>query len=87
MFSFEVNDMTCGHCVGAITRALQDIDPGAEVQVDLASHRVSVRSAARAAETFSRAIREAGYTPVLMNDAVSVAAAGSTTGRSGCCCR
>jgi len=63
MIAFEVNDMTCGHCVGAITKALKDADPAAQVQIDLASHRVQVESTAGAAE-LEEAIREAGYTPV-----------------------
>lgn len=31
MITFEVNDMTCGHCVGAITKAVGFVDPGAKV--------------------------------------------------------
>jgi copper chaperone len=29
MVTFEVNDMTCGHCVSAITKAVAFVDPGA----------------------------------------------------------
>ena len=57
---FAVNDMTCGHCVGAVKRALEEAFPGADVAVDLATHRAEfVGDADKGAE----AIREAGYTP------------------------
>ena len=64
MLAFEVNDMSCGHCVGAITKALKEADPDARVEVDLPAHRVLVQSAVASAEALEEAIREAGYTPV-----------------------
>jgi len=63
MIAFEVQDMTCGHCARAITQAVQAVDPGAQVQIDLAAHRVAIESA-QAAAALGDAIREAGYTPV-----------------------
>lgn len=62
MFDFDVNDMTCGHCVAAITRAVQDASPGAEVDIDLPSRRVRVNGASDVAAIVA-AIREAGYSP------------------------
>ncbi|WP_374673014.1 heavy-metal-associated domain-containing protein [Ideonella sp.] len=64
MLTFEVKDMTCGHCVGAITQALQAADPAARVEIDLASHRVQVQPAAADATALAQAIADAGYTPV-----------------------
>jgi len=32
---FDVVGMTCGHCVRAVTEAVQHVDPTATVQVDL----------------------------------------------------
>jgi copper chaperone len=64
MIAFEVNDMTCGHCVGTITKALQAVDKDASLRFDLASHQVRVEPASADAETLEAAIREAGYTPV-----------------------
>lgn len=66
MIAFQVNDMTCGHCVGAVTRALQELDPQAKVQIDLATHRVEVEPAKADATQISEAIAEAGYTPVAL---------------------
>jgi copper chaperone len=64
MITFQVDDMSCGHCVAAITRAVKEADPDAQVQVDLGSHRVSIEPGAADAQALADAIREAGYTPV-----------------------
>lgn len=64
MIAFDVQDMTCGHCVSTITQALKAADPGAEVQIDLSAHRVQVQPATASAGQLEEAIREAGYTPV-----------------------
>jgi copper chaperone len=64
MIAFTVNDMTCGHCVGTVTRAIEAVDPGARVTVDLAAHRVVIEPRATGAEALVAAITEAGYTPV-----------------------
>ena len=84
MITFEVNDMTCGHCVSAITQALKGIDKDAKVQIDLASHRVQVEtsSASATAGELAQAIKAAGYTPV----AVEAAAGDVAAPQRGCCC-
>jgi copper chaperone len=64
MIAFEVNDMTCGHCVSTITKAVKDADRQARVQIDLARHRVEIEPAAAGADELADAIKEAGYTPV-----------------------
>jgi len=57
---FTVTGMTCGHCEKAVTRALLQVDPQAQVQIDRAHNRVEVTSAqARAA--LAQAIAEEGY--------------------------
>jgi len=63
MIDFTVNDMTCGHCASTIARAVKSVDASSACEVDLASRKVSIRSALPAAG-FAEAIREAGYTPV-----------------------
>ncbi|WP_224701655.1 heavy-metal-associated domain-containing protein [Devosia aquimaris] len=55
-----VNDMTCNHCVGTVRKALEEALPGAEISVDLASHKVRFTGDRAKGEA---AIREAGYTP------------------------
>lgn len=65
MIEFEVNDMTCGHCVNAITQAVAAVDASAKVEIDLPTHRVRI-SGSDQAQKLGDAIREAGYTPVLI---------------------
>jgi len=64
MMTFEVKDMTCGHCVSTITQAVRAVDPGATVQIDLATHRVTIDPTEADAAELSDAIQKAGYTPV-----------------------
>ena len=64
MIAFKVDDMTCGHCVSTITKALAAVDQGAKVDFDLAAHQVRIEPVAADAEELRDAIEEAGYTPV-----------------------
>lgn len=57
---FTVNDMTCGHCVGTVRKALETALPGAEISIDLDTHKVSFSGDRARGE---EAIRKAGYTP------------------------
>ncbi len=57
---FKVEGMSCQHCVRAVTQAIEDLDPEAEVKIDLASGQVEV-AAAPPRETIRRAIQDAGY--------------------------
>lgn len=58
--TFEVKDMTCGHCAGTIRKSLETALPGAAVAIDVAARRVSVAGDAAAA---AAAITAAGYSP------------------------
>lgn len=62
MIDFQVLDMSCGHCVRAITAAVQAADEDAQVRVDLAARRVRIEGAQADAQALAAAIREAGYT-------------------------
>jgi copper chaperone len=53
--------MTCGHCAGTVTKAVQSVDSNASVTVDLPSKTVSIVTAADAAR-ISQAVEAAGYT-------------------------
>ncbi|APV39248.1 copper resistance protein CopZ [Pseudomonas frederiksbergensis] len=57
---FNVQGMSCGHCVRAITQALQAKDPAASVRVDLAAKEVGVESALSADQVIA-VITEEGY--------------------------
>lgn len=57
---FNVQGMTCGHCAKAVTRAVQEQDAAAKVEVDLAGKQVRVQSEL-AQEQILTAIRDEGY--------------------------
>ena len=57
---FNVQGMSCGHCVKAITQALQATDPAASVRIDLAAKEVGVESALSADQVIA-VITEEGY--------------------------
>lgn len=58
--TFNVQGMTCGHCEKAVTRAIRQLDPQAEVRIDRAQNRVDVHSE-QPREALARAIAEEGY--------------------------
>ena len=62
MLELTLPTMTCGHCVSAVTKAIQQADPQASVEIDLASHRVRVETA-EDREMIESALTEAGYAP------------------------
>ena len=84
MVTFEVNDMSCGHCVSAITKAVAFVDPGAKVQVDLVSHRVQIEPTASTVAVLGDAIKTAGFTPVAVEGGASQPT--HVAPRKGCCC-
>jgi copper chaperone len=57
---FNVQGMTCGHCVKAVTAAVQGQDAAAKVEVDLAAKQVRVQSQV-GFEQILAAIRDEGY--------------------------
>jgi copper chaperone len=58
--TFTVTGMTCGHCEKAVTRAVKQLDPQAEVVIDRAANQVSVQSA-QPREALAQAMAEEGY--------------------------
>ncbi len=60
MYHFNVSGMSCGHCVRAITSAVQAGDEQARVEVDLAKQAVQVESR-QSLEQVLAAIRAEGY--------------------------
>ena len=59
-YQFEVQGMTCGHCERAVTSAIQQLDPQAQVRIDRAHNRVDVDSS-QPREALAAAIAEEGY--------------------------
>lgn len=59
-YQFQVQGMTCGHCERAVTNAVQQLDPQAQVRIDRAQNRVDVDSS-QPREALAAAIAEEGY--------------------------
>jgi copper chaperone len=62
MRQFTVPDMHCEGCVKSITAAVHRAVPGAAVEADLATHRVTVATEVDA-EVLAEVMRDAGFTP------------------------
>jgi len=58
--TFTVQGMTCGHCERAVTTAIKQLDPQAEVRIDRPQNRVDVTST-QPRDKIAEAIREEGY--------------------------
>lgn len=61
MTEFRVPDMTCSGCIGAVTRAVQDVDGAAKVAADLDTKLVRIDSALPR-DALAEAVRDAGFT-------------------------
>ena len=85
MVTFRVDDMTCGHCVSTITKAVNAADRDAKVRIDLPRHLVEIEPSGSSADELRDAIKEAGYTPTALS--ASAPTGGPTAQRGGCCCR
>jgi copper chaperone len=60
MLKFTVPDMSCGHCIGTVTKAVKSVDTDATVTADLTAKTVTIETAAEAG-SISKAIEAAGY--------------------------
>lgn len=59
--TFSVTGMTCGHCERAVTQAVKNLDPAADIKIDRAANRVEVEST-QTREALAAAIADEGYT-------------------------
>lgn len=64
---FRIDNMTCGGCARGITKAIQSIDPEAEVSADVPARLVDVRSERPAAE-IAVALVSAGFQAAVQPD-------------------
>jgi copper chaperone len=60
--SFSVPNLSCGHCVRAVTEAVKAADPAGQVQADPATKQVQVQSTLPR-EAVAAALAAAGYAP------------------------
>ncbi|WP_213959035.1 MULTISPECIES: heavy-metal-associated domain-containing protein [unclassified Variovorax] len=57
---FQVDGMSCAHCAESVTQAVKQVDPEAQVTVDLPTGHVDVLTH-QAREDIRLAIENAGY--------------------------
>jgi copper chaperone len=62
LIQFNIPQMSCGHCVKAVTEAVHEVDAQAKVDVDLASKHVNIDTSAER-QKIVEALAEAGYQP------------------------
>jgi copper chaperone len=58
--TLQVEGMSCGHCIRAVTNAIQAMDQSAKVDVDLAAKRVVAQTNLPRADVV-RAVEEEGF--------------------------
>lgn len=56
-----ISGMSCGHCVGAVTQALEELDGVAVEKVTIGAAEVSYDPAVRAVDDILDAVADAGY--------------------------
>ena len=61
--TLRVPDMSCGHCVQAVSDAVGKVAGVSDVKVDLDAKRVEVEGEGVELAPVAEAIREAGYEP------------------------
>ena len=59
---FTLPDMSCGHCVRAVTAAVQRVDAAAQVSVDLSTRQLRIETR-RPAMDFVAVLADEGYPP------------------------
>lgn len=59
---FHIETMTCGGCARGVTKAIQAVDAGATVKVDLPAHSVEVATTAPR-DQIVKALTNAGFSP------------------------
>ncbi len=57
---FQIENMTCGGCVRSVTKAIQSVDPIAQVNADPATHKVDVTTTVPRAR-LEAALADAGF--------------------------
>lgn len=60
MYELKVENMTCGHCMSRVTKAVKSVDPVAKLDIDLTTRQVRIESACELPD-LTDALAEAGY--------------------------
>jgi copper chaperone len=68
MQEFHLPDMSCGHCVGVITKTIKAADAEAQLDFQLAQHDVKIASGKLGRDEIVALLSEAGYPPAQQAD-------------------
>jgi copper chaperone len=60
MDTFHIPDMSCGHCLATVEKAIHTLDPEAQIDFDMEARRIELDSRATAADVRS-VLAAAGY--------------------------
>lgn len=60
-FDLSISGMSCGHCVGAVRQALEELDGVAVEEVAIGAAAVSYDPAVRSVDDILDAVADAGY--------------------------
>ncbi|WP_426014982.1 heavy-metal-associated domain-containing protein [Caulobacter sp. DWR2-3-1b2] len=60
MLRYTIENMTCGHCVTTVTKAVQGVDAGAVVRADVPGQGLEIDTNA-SSEAIRAAVAAAGY--------------------------
>lgn len=86
MTVYRVENMTCGHCVRTIEKAVHALDATATVDVDLAGCLVRIEGDKADATRLAAAIGNAGYPASLVGADPGAPPVATSAARRGCCC-
>lgn len=56
----RIENMTCGGCAKSVTKAIQSVDPNAEIETNPAARMVKIETTATSA-ALQRVLEEAGF--------------------------
>ncbi len=59
---FYLDDMTCGGCVGSVTKIIQNLDAKAQVEAEPSTHLVNITTSVDK-EKIVAALTDAGFPP------------------------
>lgn len=67
MHHFHIPDMTCGGCLGAVTTAIQKLDPQARIEGNLENRTVTIATDEAEASVLT-VLEKAGYPAQAVSD-------------------
>ena len=64
MTTFNIPNMSCGHCKATVQKTIHAIDPEAKIEFDMAARRITLESGAKS-DNVQVALAAAGYPATL----------------------